>query len=89
MSNPDNTAKIVATRNGLRLVHKQREPHRWPNTSDLTLEQERIDATGETHWVYVDSWRLSPRSTLSHGEDNAVIALKMILDSGTVLEKKP
>ncbi len=76
--------KMIASRGSLRLVHQQRDLISWPNVSDLTLERASDDAMGQRRWVYVTSWCLSPQSDTKTSHDTAVIALKMLLDTGEV-----
>lgn len=85
MSDIDTTPKVVAERNGLRLVHKQRDQVRWQNYSDVTLEQRQVDAMGFERWIYLESWMLCSSSVL-RSENYVTLALKLLLDDGPVLE---
>jgi hypothetical protein len=82
---------IVAETQTLRLVHTLRDPKRWENVSDLTLERKDIDAMGQSVWLRVDSWTLSPRifAAILDGrkEDSVIVALNMLLTAFPVIEK--
>lgn len=90
MSDERNTgARIVASRDGYRLVHAPRDQKRWPNVSDLTLERRVFDAMDEPHWIHVDRWCLSAQDVRHSDDDQTdVIALKMLLDPGPVVTTK-
>lgn len=82
--------RVIAERDGLRLVHQMRDEKSWSNVSDLTLERITEDAMGEKRWTYVTSWCLSAISIRYNRDDQEydIIALKMILDTGPVLKKE-
>lgn len=79
---------IIATRDGYRLVHQVRNESSWPNISDLTLEEERTDAMGEKHWVFINSWCLGEHTPPLREQDFAHVALKMLLDPGKVVKAR-
>lgn len=79
---------IIATRDGYRLVHQVRNESSWPNISDLTLEVERMDAMGELHWVFVNSWCLSEQMIPLTSGTASFVALKMLLDPGRVVKSR-
>jgi hypothetical protein len=82
--------KVVAERQGFRLVHQTRDARAWPNTSDLVLEHFQVDAMGVGRWVHVTSWCLSAQYRPVKSEDTVIVALKMLLDPGPVVtDKRP
>lgn len=82
--------RIIANRENYRLVHQVRPESHWQNISDLTLERFTHDAMGEGRWDYVASWCLSVRrEPLKSEDDKMVLALKLILDPGPVVDTSP
>jgi hypothetical protein len=79
---------VVRERDRYRLVHHRRDAKTWPNVSDLTLERQQLDAMGDAHWVYVDSWCLSAQRRIEQGRDHTteIVALKLLLDDGPIVD---
>lgn len=80
---------VIAEKQNYRLVHQVRDQTRYPNASDLTLEEYTIDAMGNGRWVYVSSWYLDPfpvGSISASGSQpvdhlmKAELALKLLVD---------
>lgn len=89
-SKPPPEPKVIRAIGRYRLVHHVRDQKRWPDISDLTLEEISLDAMGGERWVYVYSWCLSFRyrdDPPKSESEYAGIALKMLVDPSHHLTK--
>lgn len=86
------TPRIIAERNGLRVVHKFREQRLWEGGSDVTLERVSSDAMGNQTWIPVEGWYLSPeprhKTWGGNSVDHLSIVLNMLLTNFDVVHDK-